>query len=482
MFIPEKFKHKKALVIGAGKSGVACANLLISGGFAVLLSDNKPSGQLKRQIKELNKKVGVETGGHTDKIFSCGFAVKSPGLSHSNPLIVKLKKKRIPIFSEIELALAFSKTSDVLAVTGTNGKTTTTVLLGEIMERALKTRGANAWICGNVGTPAAGIAKKTGAGDTMVMEVSSYQLEDSAYLRPRTACVLNITPDHLDHHKTMANYIKAKTKIFRFQKKEDACIFNSDDAYCRRYSARCPSRKLFFSSSRKGGTLNAWIEPDAKAQRHNTCAGAVSKAYDPRTAKGTKIILKWNGTKTALTPPALPGLHNLENAMCAGLMALTRGVSPADIQKAFSVFKGVEHRIEPAGKARGITFINDSKATNVDSTLVALKALGTGRKNIWLILGGLDKGNPYAPLKQLISKSVRAVLTIGDAAPKIERELGGAAPVIGAGTMAKAVAAASARGEKGDIVLFSPACASFDQFKNFEDRGRKFKALIRRLK
>lgn len=460
MFIPANFKDKTALVIGAGKSGVAAANLLASRGFKVLLSDNKPLARLKERLKELSGKVEVEAGGHTDRVFSRGFAVKSPGLSHSNPLIVKLKKNRIPVFSEIETALAFSGTSEVLAVTGTNGKTTTTVLLGEIMKRALKARGAKAWICGNVGAPAAGIAKKAAARDMIIMEVSSYQLEDSSYLRPRAACVLNVTPDHLDHHKTMANYVTAKAKIFRFQKKEDACVFNADDKDCRRMAARCPSRTLFFSSSRKGGDLNAWVEEGAK---------------------GAKIILKWNGEKTALTPPALPGRHNLENAMCAGLMALTRGVGRADIQKTFSAFKGVEHRIEPAGKTRGITFINDSKATNVDSTLVALRALGTARKNIWLILGGLDKGSPYTPLAPLISKSVKAVLTIGAAAEKIKKELMGAAPVISAGTIAKAVGLAGARGERGDVVLFSPACASFDQFKDYEDRGRKFKALVKKL-
>ncbi|MFA6434631.1 MAG: UDP-N-acetylmuramoyl-L-alanine--D-glutamate ligase [Elusimicrobiales bacterium] len=458
MFIPEKFKGKKALVIGAGRSGVAAANLLLaSGGFRVLLSDNKPLNLLKDRLRGLNAKVEVETGGHTAGVLACGFAVKSPGLPHSHPLIVKLRKNGIPVFSEIETALAFSGTSQVLAVTGTNGKTTTTILLGEIMKRVLKTRGAKAWICGNVGTPASEIASKAGTGDAIVMEVSSYQLEDSSYLSPAAACVLNITPDHLEHHRTMAGYINAKAKIFRFQKKDDAAVFNFDDARCRRLAARCPCKTLFFSSSAKGGALDAWVED------------------------GAKIILKWNGKRAALTPPALPGLHNLENAMCAGLMALARGAGFADIQRTFSAFKGVEHRIEPAGKARGLAFINDSKATNVDSTLVALKALGTGRKNIWLILGGLDKGSPYGPLAPLIGRSVRTVLAIGAAAAKIERELRCAGTVIRAGTIAKALAIAAARGKKGDIVLLSPACASFDQFKDYEDRGRKFKALVKKL-
>ena len=457
MFTPEKFKGKKALVIGAGRSGVACANLLSARGFTVLLSDSKPLAQLKERLKGLNGKVELETGGHTAKTLRCAFAVKSPGLPHSNPLILKLKKNRIPVFSEIETALAFSRAPELLAVTGTNGKTTTTILLGEIMARALKSRGGQARVCGNVGTPAAAVIMKAGPRDAIVMEVSSYQLEDSSFIRPRTACVLNITPDHIDHHGTMAKYIKAKTKIFSRQEASDACVFNADDNYCRHAAAACGSEVLFFSSSKKGGALNAWTEDG-------------------------QLVLRFKGRRHILTPPALPGLHNLENAMCAALMALTRGVSPADIQKTFSAFKGVEHRIEPAGTARGLVFINDSKATNVDSTLVALKALGGDRKNIWLILGGLDKGSPYSPLKPYLKRTVKTVLSIGAAAGKIEKELKGAAPVIRTGTIAKALRTALARGEKGDIVLLSPACASFDQFKDYEDRGRKFKELVRRIK
>jgi len=457
MFNPKKFKNTKALVIGAGKSGVACANLLAARGFAVLLSDSKSFTQLKGRLKGLNPKVELETGGHTAGTLRCGFAVKSPGLPHSTPLIVKLKKRRIPVFSEIETALAFSRTSELMAVTGTNGKTTTTILLGEIMKRALKARGGKARVCGNVGTPAAEIIGKTGPRDVVVMEVSSYQLEDSSFIQPRTACVLNITPDHLDHHKTMARYIKAKTNIFHFQKTTDSCVFNADDDHCRRAAAACRSGVLFFSSSKKDGSLNAWVE-----------AG--------------RLVFRVKGKRHILKPPALPGLHNLENAMCAALMAFTRGVGPSDIQKTFSSFKGVEHRIEPAGNAHGLIFINDSKATNVDSTLVALKALGKDRRNIWLILGGLDKGSPYSPLKPYLERSIKAVLSIGAAAPKIEEELKDACPVIRAGTIANALKAALAEGARGDIVLLSPACASFDQFRDFEDRGRKFKELVKRLR
>ncbi|MDD5210167.1 MAG: UDP-N-acetylmuramoyl-L-alanine--D-glutamate ligase [Elusimicrobiales bacterium] len=455
MFNPEIFKGKRALVIGAGKSGAACANLLASKGFAVLLTEEKEAGAVKEKLKGLARSVEVETGGHGKGVFSCGFAVKSPGMSHTNPLIAALKKKKIPVFSEIEIALAFSGAGKLLAVTGTNGKTTTTVLLGEIMNAALSASGGRALVCGNVGIPAAEAAPKARARDAVVMEVSSYQLEDSAYLKPDAACVLNITPDHLDHHGSMAAYVKAKEKVFKFQDPAACCVFNYEDVFCRRLAKTCPSKVLFFSSKRAGGRLSAW-------------------------AAGGKIIFKAGAVVFAARPPGLPGAHNLENAMCAGLMALHCGAKPAVIRKAFAAFRGVEHRIEPAGKIGGVSFINDSKATNVDSTLVALKALGRG-KNTWLILGGLDKGSPYAPLLPLIRKHVKAVLTIGAAAPKIEKELAGSCPLISSVTMEKACRAILKMAATGDIALFSPACASFDQFKDFEDRGRKFKTFIRTL-
>ncbi len=455
MFIPEDFKDKKALVIGAGKSGIACANLLAARGFSVLLTEQKKACQVKERLKTLSRLVKTETGGHSKAVFACGFAVKSPGLPQTSPLIKALIKNKIPVFSEIETALAFSA-GTLLAVTGTNGKTTTTILLGELLGEALRRRRLRALVCGNVGVPAAEVADKARPGDAVIMEVSSYQLEDSAWLKPAAACVLNITPDHLDHHGGMAAYIKAKAKIFKFQDKDDSCVFNYEDAACRRLAKSCLAKTLFFSSSRRGGELSAW-------------------------GIGGDLAFRRGGKTFLVRPPALPGAHNLENAMCAGLMALAAGAAPADLKKVFASFKGVEHRIEPAGAVRGISFINDSKGTNVDSTVVALKALGL-KKNIWLILGGLGKGNPYAPLLPLIRKSVRGVLTIGADAPKIENELAGSCPIITSLTMQTACRTILKLGTPGDIALFSPACASFDQFKDFEDRGRKFKAFVKKLK
>jgi UDP-N-acetylmuramoylalanine--D-glutamate ligase len=455
MFKPEEFKGKRALVIGAGRSGAACANLLAAKGFDVLLTEKKKAAEIKDKLRGVSQKVKIETGGHSPAAFNCGFAVKSPGMSQANPLITALRKKRVPVFSEIEVALAFSA-GTLLAVTGTNGKTTTTILLGELMKEALRRRGRRALVCGNVGTPAAAVAAKARPGDAVVMEVSSYQLEDSSAIGPAAACILNITPDHIDHHGSMAAYVRAKARIFAGQGKDDFCVFNYEDAYCRALAKKCPSKALFFSSARRGGRLNAW-------------------------ACGGKLFFRLGKLLFSVNPPALPGAHNQENAMCAGLMALACGAARADLAKVFAAFGGVEHRIEPAGTVRGVRFVNDSKGTNVDSTVVALKALG-GKRNIWLILGGLGKGLPYAPLVPLIKKSVKGVLTIGEDAPKIEAELAGACPLVTAGTMQNACREILQLSEKGDIALFSPACASFDQFLDFEDRGRKFKAFVRTLK
>ena len=455
MFDPGKFRNGRALVIGAGKSGVACANLLAARGFDVLLTEEKKEPEVRERLRALSRRVRVETGGHGKAAFACAFAVKSPGLPHSHPLVTALKKKRIPLFSEVEIALAYSRAGKFLAVTGTNGKTTTTVLLGELMRAALRPRG-RAVVCGNVGVPAALAVPKAGPADAVVLEASSYQLEDSSGIKPAAACVLNITPDHLDHHGGMAAYVRAKRKVFALQDPGDCCVFNYEDARCRRLAESCPSRALFFSSKRSIPGLHAWAEKGSLCFRSG------------------KDVLR-------LKPPALPGAHNLENAMCAGLMALHCGARPGHLRKVFASFRGVEHRIERAGTVRGIVFYNDSKATNVDSTAVALKALA-GRRNIWLILGGLGKGTPYAPLKPLIRAGVKGVLAIGQDAPAIEAQLAGAAPLITAVTMQNACREILQLGGKGDIALFSPACASFDQFRDFEDRGRKFKEFVASLR
>lgn len=449
MFKPQEFQGKRALVLGLGRSGLECAKLLAGKGFDVLVSEQKAASPQKPP----SPRIKIETGGHSDEAFKCGFAVKSPGIFPQSPVLLRLKESGVPVFSETEVGLAFCPPVRVFAVSGTNGKTTTTTLVYEILKLAARKDGFNAHVCGNIGIPLSTAAMTARDGDAIALEISSYQLEDSSWFSPEAACLLNITPDHLDHHGGMDNYIAAKRKIFTSQKADALCVFNADDELCARLARECPSEKLFFSSTSPDEKLNA--------------------VYD-----GKDIVFRFEGEEFRIAPPQLPGLHNIENAMCAGLMTLGRGICLECVREAFADFKGVEHRIEDVALIKNIRCINDSKATNVDSTLVALKALAGEGKNIWLILGGLDKGSPYAPLVPFIKQSVKGILTIGDAAGKIEAELSGVTPIYSCKTMEAAVDKALKDGEGGDILLLSPACASFDQFKDYEQRGKVFKEII----
>lgn len=453
-FEPKQFKGKKACVIGLGRSGLAAARLLSRKGFKVFASDVRPRKDVQKSLGRLSASLQWEAGGHSDRILKCDFAVKSPGLAPSAEVFQRLKQKGIPVFSEMEIALAFCKTQDVVAITGTNGKTTTTALV----ERLFKAqRGRTVHLCGNIGVPLSEIVDKIRPKDVVIMEISSYQLEDSRFFKPRAAALLNITADHLDHHGSMARYIEAKASVFSRQSSSDFCVFNAGDPLVFKLSRRCPSQKLYFGPPMTG--VHAW------------------------TSQG-KIHVRLPGSKkeSLFTPPALPGAHNLENAMSAILLALKSGIKPALIAKGLKSFKGVEHRIEEAGKLGPMRCINDSKATNVDSTLVALKAFPEADHNIFLILGGLHKGSPYTPLKSLIQEKVKGILTIGSAAGKIEEDLGGSTHIFPCGNLKTAVETALKLGSKGDMLLLSPACASFDQFKNFEERGRMFKELVKKTK
>jgi UDP-N-acetylmuramoylalanine--D-glutamate ligase len=459
--MPEKFDiaayaGKTACVLGCGKSGVEVARMLAEHGVKVLLSEEKKQSQLKYKLSFEHPLIEAEFGGHSERIFSCAFAVKSPGMFPRAHVLEMLHQKKVPVYSEMEIALSFLPECEVFAVTGTNGKTTTTTLLGDILAEHMRLKGAGkAYVTGNIGTPLSAVIKQVKPDDAIAIEVSSYQLEDSNYFSPDSACLLNITPDHLDHHGGMEKYIAAKKKVFAQQKKDALCVFNALDEHCRTLAVQCPSKVLYFASA----------------------AGDKLPALDAYFSDG-KINFRLDSGTVSLTPPALPGLHNIENAMAAGLMALGRGISPQAVQNAFTAFRAVEHRIEDCGIINGVRCINDSKATNVDSTLVALKALASDKKNIWLILGGLGKGAPYAPLAPYIKTGVKYILSIGADAVVIEEELKDCAPVVNCDIVDEALAYCLSHAAGGDILLFSPACASFDQFRDFEDRGRYFKKLV----
>ena len=436
-----------------GRSGQSVARLLARKGFKVLGSDSRPRGELKKALKGLPSQVKWEGGGHSSRLFACSFVVKSPGLKPDLPILKKLADKNIPVYSELEVALAFSKAKCVVAITGTNGKSTTTALTWGIFKAGLP-RGRKAILGGNIGVPISASAPSAKAADVFIIECSSYQLEDSQHFEPRASALLNITADHLDHHGSMEAYLAAKAKVFREQGPGDACVFNADDPIAYKMSRDCPCDRLYFGAKAKH--VHAWEE-----------------------AGGLRFRLPRWKNEVKLVPPALPGRHNLDNAMAAGLLAFARGLKPAAVQRAFKSFRGVEHRLEECGLVRGVRCVNDSKATNVDSTLVALKAFEPAGKKLLLILGGLHKGSPYAPLKPAIEKTVKGILTIGSAARRIEEDLAGLTPIFPCGDLATAVDAAFRVAAAGDILLLSPACASFDQFLDFEDRGRRFKELVK---
>lgn len=444
---------QKILVLGAGKSGISCAKLLTLKGFEVFISDKLDKKELAQRVSQ--NFVFISEKEAALKVNDFSFAVKSPGIPNSNPLVLALKKKNIPVKSEVEVALSFSKTENVIMITGTNGKTTTTAICQLIMKKYLKGK-AKVYACGNIGYPVSQAVVKAKRNDFLVVEVSSYQLEDSTNIRCKVCAILNIASDHIEHHGSFNSYLKAKAKIFANQNEEDFCILNHNDKKLLSLAKKCKSQVLFFS-----------IKPFIGS-------GAFLQAE--------KIFFRIGGKEfRTLIPLSIKGLHNIENAMAAALCAIACKADIKSVRKAFSCFKGVEHRIEFVRQLKGVAYYNDSKATNVNSTLTALKALGK-TKNIWLILGGKDKMAPYRPLVPFVRKYVKAILTVGEAAPLIEKDLGNTAKIIRCGNIFKACDTIKSKAKPGDIALLSPACASYDQFENFEQRGKKFKDYVISLK
>lgn len=451
MFNLADFKNKKATVLGGGKSGQAVARLLAQQGCEVLISDENVVS-----LQQPSAQITVESSGHTEQVFLSDFIVKSPGIFPKSAVLLKAREVGIPVFSELEVALSFlPRETTVLAVSGTNGKTTTTTLLGEILKQKFLREGKNktCWVCGNIGNPVSACVNRVKPGDAVVIEVSSYQLEDSTYFHPHVAGLLNITPDHLDHHGSMKNYIAAKARLFKDQQPTDIAVLNAADAVCAQLVEHIKGNWMAFSAQPKH-----WLK--------------TSVFYD-----GDALIFSQG---QSIRPPHLQGIHNVENAMAAALMALAVGATQADIQTAFDSFRAMEHRIEPAGVINGVNYINDSKATNLDSTITALKSFDKGCQ-IWLILGGRDKGASYEVLLPYLKQYCKCVLSIGECMDKIERELKGGFPVVRCTTLARAVAYANQHALKGETVLLSPACASFDQFKSFEERGQVFKQLVKNM-
>lgn len=443
----KKNNRIKIAVLGLGKSGIACANLAASKGYTVFASDSGKTRTHKQM--NLNNKVEVEFGKHSQKVLDSDIIIKSPGLPNELEILKQARKQEIPILSELDFALNFAKPKKVIAVTGTNGKTTTTTLIYEIIKKGYK----NTFVAGNIGFPISEVVTKLNSKSILVLELSSYQLEDSPYFRPNISVSLNITPDHLKHHHTMANYVKAKANVFINQKKQDYAIYNNKDKYLKKSILKTNANKIAFNDYNSTNCIYY---------------------------KDGIIYLKKGSKKIKLNPKInIPGKHNIDNILASIAASYIAGTKKSVIETVISKFKGVEHRIEFVKEINGVKYYNDSKGTNVDSTKVALESFD---KNIQLILGGQDKGSPYKPIFNIIKKKVKNIFLIGEATNIIKKQLKGSAPMTECNTLSNAIKKIYSVAEKGDIVLFSPACASFDQFNDFEHRGREFKKFVLAIK
>jgi UDP-N-acetylmuramoylalanine--D-glutamate ligase len=447
---------KRALVVGLGKSGVASALFLKAQGARVTVSDTKSGDELHNEIPVLlDHGITVETGGHGERTFrGQDLIVVSPGVPVDAPPLVQARALGETVIGEIELAAQFLP-GPIVAITGSNGKTTTTTLIGEIMTAA----GFRALVGGNIGTPAISLVERATPETAIVLEVSSFQLETIQKFRPKVAVVLNVTPDHLDRHRTFEVYTDAKARIFENQQASDFAVLNADDPTCVAMAGRTRAQ-VFWFSRQKEVQQGGWVRD------------------------GNIVFRDRSGQREILQVSEIPlkGAHNLENVLAAVCAGALMGCAPEKIREAVRDFKAVEHRLEFVATIRGVDYYNDSKATNVDATIKALESFPA---NIHLILGGKDKGSDYTVLSELLRQRVKRVYTIGAAAAKIESQIvsskGGGAEIVHAETLENAVRKASAAALPGDVVLLAPACASFDQFKSYEHRGRMFKEIVRGL-
>jgi UDP-N-acetylmuramoylalanine--D-glutamate ligase len=444
-------KGKRVLVVGLGKSGIASALFLADHGARVAVSDTKSEEELHHEIPQLlDRGIVVEAGYHNERTFKeQELIVISPGVPSDVPQLEQARQAGIPVIGEIELAARYLK-GQIVAITGSNGKTTTTTLTGEIIAAG----GKKTLVGGNIGTPAISFVETSTDDTWIVLEVSSFQLETIEAFHPKIAVVLNVTPDHLDRHHTFENYAAAKARIFENQTAADFAVLNADDATCVVMAAKTKAAVYWFS------------------RQHLVQHGVFVHRDDIiwRDADREQIIMP-------VAEIGLKGAHNVENVLAGVCAAMLAGVDPGDLRRAVAAFKAVEHRLEFVAAIRSVDYYNDSKATNVDATI---KALESFPGSIHLILGGKDKGSDYSILNPLLQERVKRVYTIGAAAPKIESQIKGV-PVVSAATLDTAVRLAGESAAAGDIVLLAPACASFDQFVSYEHRGRVFKDLVRQM-
>ncbi len=436
----------KVLVVGLERSGLASLELLKARGAELKATDARPLSELPKAAEVL-RRLGVPFEPQRTETFEgCDRIVLSPGVPADLPPLEAARRRDVDVIGEVELAGMYLQ-GKIIGITGSNGKTTTTAMVGHILRES----GIPAQVGGNIGTAVTAIVDSSRPDQWNVLELSSFQLETIRTFRADIGVCLNVTPDHLDRHHTLENYAAAKGRLFETQQPDDYAVLNADDAHCVAYSAISRGKPVWFSSTR-AITPGVWLDN-----------GSLWFDGDFLMAAG-EIPIR--------------GRHNVENTMAAAAAARLAGAELAAIAQAVRSFRAVEHRLEFVRRARGVDFYNDSKATNVDATLKALEAFEGG---LWVILGGKDKDSDYSVLSDALRKKARAVLLIGTAAPKIAGQLKDGVPLIDSGTLDAAIREAYARASPGDTVLLAPACASFDQFENYEDRGRFFKQIVEEL-
>jgi UDP-N-acetylmuramoylalanine--D-glutamate ligase len=441
----------RVTVLGAARSGLAAAELLRRHGASVFLSESAPASERAEAVRRLSAAgIPAEFNGHSDRAFRADWMLVSPGIPPAAPALKTARERGIPLVGELEAASWYCR-APMIAITGSNGKSTVTALTGEIM----KDSGRPTVVAGNIGRAFSEDVETTVPGGAAVIEVSSFQLETVGSFRPRVAVFLNLTQDHINWHGSFDAYGRAKARIFENQTADDTLVLFAADEGVVRLAAAAKSHRVRFG-----------LEP----------------AGDPcGFVKAGVLTLRESGADTALVPVAelgIRGEHNVLNALASALACRALGAPAEPIRRVLRSFRGLPHRLEFVLESGGVRWINDSKGTNVDSVRYAL---GSVSGPILLIAGGRDKDSDFTVLRDPLKRSARAVILIGEAADKMEKAFDGVCPCVRAGSLREAVEKAGSLARPGDVVLLSPACASFDMFRNFEDRGDQFRALVREV-
>ncbi|MFZ0641394.1 MAG: UDP-N-acetylmuramoyl-L-alanine--D-glutamate ligase [Candidatus Acidiferrales bacterium] len=446
-----ELEGKRVLVVGLARTGIVVSLFCAAYGARVTGIDEKPEAALTSTAEKLRAAgVALEFAVSRPEVFvNQDLIIVSPGVPAKLPGLELARNRGIPVWSEIELAWRLLR-GKLVAITGSNGKTTTTALVGHILQSAK----IPVLVGGNIGTPLLARVEASTDSTVTVAEVSSFQLETIDAFRPDVGVLLNLTPDHIDRHGSFEEYAQAKQRLFQNMLDRDAAVLNADDP---QVAQRGPAHgQIFWFSRQKRLAAGTFL-------------------------RGEQILFRRDGSESVLMRRSdipLRGEHNLENVLAASTAAILAGAPTDAIEAAVRTFPGVEHRLEFVADVGGVSFYNDSKATNVDATLKAIDAFPG---SLFVILGGKDKGSPYAPLREPLRQKAKLVLLIGAAAEKIAAELDGAVQMQRAGTLERAVTTALDHAKPGDTVLLAPACASFDQYENFEHRGREFKEIVARL-